>query len=126
MTYPAGLKYTKDHEWIEVTGDRGRVGITDYAQQQLGDVVYVELPEVGAKLKTGQSFGTIESVKAVSELYAPVSGEVMEVNTALKDKPEVVNAKPHESWMIVIRLTDPAEAAALLDAARYAQLVNQS
>jgi glycine cleavage system H protein len=126
MTYPAGLKYTKDHEWIEVTGDRGRIGITDYAQQQLGDVVYVELPEVGAKLKTGQSFGTIESVKAVSELYAPVSGEVMEVNTALKDKPEVVNAKPHESWMIVIRLTDPAEAAALLDAARYAQLVNQS
>jgi glycine cleavage system H protein len=126
MTYPAGLKYTKDHEWIEVTGDRGRIGITDYAQQQLGDVVYVELPEVGATLKTGQSFGTIESVKAVSELYAPVSGEVMEVNTALKDKPEVVNAKPHESWMIVVRLTDPAEAASLLDAARYAELVKQS
>jgi glycine cleavage system H protein len=125
MTYPAGLKYTKDHEWIEVTGDRGRIGITDYAQQQLGDVVYVELPEVGAKLKTGQSFGTIESVKAVSELYAPVSGEVMEVNTALKDKPEVVNAKPHESWMIVVRLTDAAEAASLLDAAQYTALVKQ-
>ena len=91
MTYPAGFKYTKDHEWIELTGDSGKVGITDYAQQQLGDVVYVELPEVGAKLKAGQSFGTIESVKAVSELYAPVAGEVVEVNAALKDKPEVVN-----------------------------------
>ena len=84
MAYPAGFKYTKDHEWIELAGDRGKVGITDYAQQQLGDVVYVELPEVGAKLKAGQSFGTIESVKAVSELYAPVSGEVVEVNTALE------------------------------------------
>ena len=117
MAYPAGFKYTKDHEWIELTGDRGKVGITDYAQQQLGDVVYVELPEVGAKLKQGQSFGTIESVKAVSELYAPVSGEVVEVNTALKDKPETVNTDPHASWMIVIKLADPGEAAALLDAA---------
>ena len=87
MAYPANLKYTKDHEWIDVSGDRGRVGITDYAQQQLGDVVYLELPEVGAKLKAGQSFGTIESVKAVSELYAPVSGEVVEVNGALKTSP---------------------------------------
>ena len=106
---PDGCKYTKDHEWIELAGDRGRVGITDYAQQQLGDVVYVELPEVGAKLKAGQSFGTIESVKAVSELYAPVAGEVVEVNAALKDKPEAVNANPHGSWMIVVRLADPAE-----------------
>ena len=95
MAYPAGFKYTKDHEWIELAGDRGKVGITDYAQQQLGDVVYVELPEVGAKLKQGQSFGTIESVKAVSELYSPVAGEVVEVNAALKDKPEAVNADPH-------------------------------
>ena len=126
MTYPDGRKYTKDHEWIEVAGDRGRVGITDYAQQQLGDVVYVELPEVGAKLKAGQSFGTIESVKAVSELYAPVAGEVVEVNTALKDKPETVNANPHTSWMIVVRLNDPAEVAGLLDAAQYTQLVSQS
>ena len=101
MAYPAGFKYTKDHEWIELTGDRGKVGITDYAQQQLGDVVYVELPEVGAKLKQGQSFGTIESVKAVSELYSPVTGEVVEVNTALKDKPETVNKDPHASWMVV-------------------------
>src|SRR5256885_1065306 len=102
MAYPASLKYTKDHEWVELAGDRGKVGITDYAQKQLGDVVYVELPEVGATLTQGESFGTIESVKAVSELYAPVSGEVVEVNTSLKDKPEIVNARPHESWMIVV------------------------
>jgi glycine cleavage system H protein len=123
MAYPSGLKYTKDHEWIEPEGDRGRVGITDYAQQQLGDVVYIELPEVGAKLKAGQSFGTIESVKAVSELYSPVSGEVVEVNTALKHKPEVVNVHPHTSWMIVVKLTHPDEVASLLDASQYADLV---
>jgi glycine cleavage system H protein len=123
MTNPAGYKYTKDHEWIELSGDRGKVGITDYAQQQLGDVVYVELPEVGAKLKQGQSFGTIESVKAVSELYSPVTGEVLEVNTALKDKPEAVNADPNGSWMVVLKLTNPAEAGALLDATQYADLV---
>lgn len=122
MTYPAGFKYTRDHEWVDLAGDRGKIGITDYAQQQLGDVVYLELPEVGAKLKQGQSFGTIESVKAVSELYAPVSGEVVEVNTALKDKPETVNANPHASWMVVLKLTDPGETGALLDAAQYAAL----
>ncbi|HMF97262.1 MAG TPA: glycine cleavage system protein GcvH [Vicinamibacterales bacterium] len=122
-SYPVGLKYTKDHEWIELSGDRGKVGITDYAQQQLGDVVYVELPEVGARLKQGQSFGTIESVKAVSELYSPVTGEVVEVNAALKDKPEAVNADPHASWMIVVKLTNPGEAGALLDAAQYQDLV---
>ena len=123
MAYPAGFKYTKDHEWIELTGDNGKVGITDYAQQQLGDVVYVELPEVGAKLKQGQSFGTIESVKAVSELYAPVSGEVVEVNAALKDKPETVNADPHGSWMIALKLTNPSESAGLLDSAQYQDLL---
>jgi len=123
MAYPAGLKYIKDHEWIDVAGDRGKVGITDYAQQQLGDVVYVELPEIGAKLKQGQPFGTIESVKAVSELYSPVSGEVVEVNAALKDKPEVVNSKPHESWMIVLKLADLGEVAKLLDGGQYADLV---
>ena len=122
-SYPPSYKYTKDHEWVEVSGDRGKVGITDYAQQQLGDVVYVELPEVGTTLKQGQSFGTIESVKAVSELYAPVSGEVLEVNTALKEKPEVVNADPHGSWMIVLRLTGAGETGALLDAAQYQDLV---
>ena len=122
-SYPAGFKYTKDHEWIELSADRGKVGITDYAQKQLGDVVYVELPEVGARLKHGDSFGTIESVKAVSQLYAPVSGEVVEVNTALKDKPELVNANPHETWMIVVKLVDPSEASELLDASQYAALV---
>ena len=123
MAYPAGFKYTKDHEWIELEGDRGRVGITDYAQQQLGDVVYVELPEVGARLKQGTSFGTIESVKAVSELYAPLTGDVVEVNTALKDKPEALNADPHTSWMIILKIADPAEATGLLDATQYADLV---
>ena len=122
-SYSAGFKYTKDHEWIELAGDQGKVGITDYAQEQLGDVVYVELPEVGAKLKQGQSFGTIESVKAVSELYSPVSGEVVDVNTELKDKPEVVNKTPHTSWMIAIKLTNPGEAGALLDATQYQALV---
>jgi glycine cleavage system H protein len=123
MAYPANLKYTKDHEWIDLSGDTGKVGITDYAQQQLGDVVYMELPEVGAKLKQGQSFGTIESVKAVSELYSPVSGEVVEVNSALKDKPEAVNKDPHGSWMIVVRLANPGEAGGLLDAAQYQTLI---
>lgn len=123
MAYPANLKYTKDHEWIDLADDKGRVGITDYAQQQLGDVVYVELPDVGAKVKEGQSFGTIESVKAVSELYSPVTGEIVEVNSALKDKPEAVNANPHDSWMVVIKLTNPIEAGALLDAAQYQDLV---
>ena len=123
MAYPAGFKYTKDHEWIEVAGDRGKIGITDYAQQQLGDVVYMELPDVGARLKAGQSFGTIESVKAVSELYAPVSGEVVEVNTALKSKPEAVNTDPHASWMIVVKLSDPGETGTLLDSSQYQDLV---
>lgn len=122
-SYPSNFKYTKDHEWIDLAGDKGKVGITDYAQAQLGDVVYIELPEVGAKLKQGQSFGTIESVKAVSELYSPVTGEVAEVNTALKDKPEVVNKDPHGSWMIVIKPTNPAETGALLDATQYQALL---
>ena len=122
MAYPAGFKYTKDHEWMELSGDRAKVGITEYAQQQLGDVVYLELSDVGAKLKQGQSFGTIESVKAVSELYAPLSGEVVDVNTALKDKPEAVNKDPHGSWMIVVKMANPAEAGALLDPAQYADL----
>jgi glycine cleavage system H protein len=122
MAYPDTLKYTKDHEWIDLSGENGKVGITDYAQQQLGDVVYVELPEVGAKLKQGQSFGTIESVKAVSELYSPVTGEVVEVNSALKDKPEAVNKDPHASWIVVIKLTNPSEKSELLDAAQYEAL----
>jgi glycine cleavage system H protein len=123
MAYPANLKYTKEHEWIDLSGDRGKVGITDYAQKQLGDVVYLDLPEVGARLKAGQSFGSIESVKAVSELYAPVSGEVVEVNSALKDKPESINSNPHESWMIVIKLANGTEAESLLTVDQYSDLV---
>jgi glycine cleavage system H protein len=123
MTYPTGYKYTKDHEWIDVSGDRGKVGVTDYAQKQLGDVVYLELPAIGTRLTQGQSFGTIESVKAVSELYAPISGEVVEVNDALKNKPEQVNADPHGSWLIVVKVGSPAELSTLLDAPQYTDLV---
>lgn len=123
MTYPDGFKYTRGHEWVEMSGDRARVGVTDYAQKQLGEVVYIELAEVGATLEQGQSFGTIESVKAVSELYAPAAGQVIEVNSALKDKPEAINASPHTSWMIVIKLATPVAPPGLLDAAEYARLV---
>jgi glycine cleavage system H protein len=123
MSYPPTFKYTKDHEWLDLAGDRGRIGITDYAQRQLGDVVYVDLPAVGTKITQGQSFGTIESVKAVSELFAPVSGEVVDVNASLKDKPETVNADPHGSWLIAIKLGKLAEVDGLLDAAHYADLV---
>jgi glycine cleavage system H protein len=118
--YPPDLKYTKDHEWVKLAGSEARVGITDYAQKQLGDVVYLELPEVGRKLSKGDVFGTIESVKAVSELYAPVSGEVTEVNSALSQKPEAVNTHPHESWMIALKVTGGEDE--LLDAAQYAEL----
>ncbi len=123
MAYPAAFKYTKDHEWVEPAADRGKVGITDYAQRQLGDVVYIELPEVGTTLKAGQSFGTIESVKAVSELYSPLAGHVVEVNADLKNAPEAVNADPHGTWMIVLKFVDPSEVASLLDASQYADLV---
>ena len=123
MGYPEAFKYTRGHEWIELTGDRAKVGVTDYAQQQLGDVVYIELPEIGTALEQGQSFGTIESVKAVSELYAPAAGEVIEVNAALKDKPEAINTSPHSSWMIVIKLPQAGDPPGLLNAAEYAKLV---
>jgi glycine cleavage system H protein len=121
--YPAELKYTTDHEWMRIDGDLGRVGITDYAQQQLGDVVYVDLPAVGTAVEKGQSFGSIESVKAVSELFAPVTGEIVEVNTALKDTPEIVNTDPHGAWMVVIRLANPAETEGLLDSVQYAETI---
>jgi glycine cleavage system H protein len=123
MSYPTTFKYTKDHEWIDVAGDRGTIGITDYAQKQLGDVVFVDLPAVGTRIVQGQSFGTIESVKAVSELFAPVSGEVVDVNASLKTKPEAVNADPHGSWLIAVKLTKPGEVEGLLDASQYADLV---
>lgn len=123
MPYPTDLKYTKEHEWIRIDGGTGAVGITDFAQQQLGDVVYVELPEVGATLAQGQVFGTIESVKAVSELFAPVTGEVVEVNAGLKDRPEHVNTQPHDTWMVKVKLTNTGELAELMDAAAYESLI---
>jgi len=121
--YPTDLKYTKDHEWVRVSGAEAAVGITDFAQRQLGDVVFVELPEVGRKLKQGEVFGNIESVKAVSELFSPVSGEVVAVNGDLATHPETVNSQPHETWMIRIRPDGAAEADALMDAAAYQSLV---
>ena len=125
MSYPTDLKYTKEHEWIRVDGNTGTIGITDFAQQQLGDVVYVELPDVGSTINAGQVFGTIESVKAVSELFAPVSGEVVEVNGSLKDRPDHVNSKPHETWMIKVKLAGAAEINSLMDSAAYEQLIQK-
>jgi glycine cleavage system H protein len=118
--YPKDYRYTKEHEWIKADGATGTIGITDYAQHELGDVVFVELPKVGTQLKAGQSLGTIESVKAVSEIFTPVSGEVTETNPALVDAPEKINSDPHGSaWLIKIRLADPKEPASLMDAAAY-------
>ncbi len=121
--YPSELKYTNDHEWVRVDGDVAEVGVTDFAQQQLGDVVFVELPAAGTTLTAGSAFGTIESVKAVSELFAPVSGEVVAVNDALVAKPETVNSAPHTAWMVRVKLADAGELSALLDAAGYTALV---
>lgn len=121
--YPDELKYTRDHEWVRLSDGEAAVGITDFAQRQLGDVVFVELPDVGRQVKQGETFGTIESVKAVSELFAPVSGEVTAVNGDLANHPEAVNQKPHEAWMIRIKPSQAGEADALLDAAAYAELV---
>ncbi len=123
MAYPADLKYTKNHEWVRLNGDLAEIGITDYAQQQLGDVVFVELPEVGHTVAAGEAFGNIESVKAVSELFAPVSGEVVEVNTALANTPDRVNSQPHETWTVRVRVANRADMDALLDAAAYQSLI---
>jgi len=125
MSYPADLKYTKEHEWLRIEGDTGAIGITDFAQQQLGDVVYVDLPDVGATITAGSVFGTIESVKAVSELFAPVTGEVVETNSSIKDRPDHVNSKPHETWMVKVRLTNSSELAGLMDAGAYEQLIQK-
>jgi len=123
--YPADFKYTKDHEWVKTDGGDATVGITDYAQAQLGDVVFVELPAVGRAIKQGEVFGTIESVKAVSELYAPLSGEVTAVNDALTNAPESVNKDPHgAAWIIKVRPSNPGELGSLLDATAYAALVS--
>jgi glycine cleavage system H protein len=118
--YPKDYRYTKEHEWVKVDGANGTIGITEYAQHELGDVVFVEMPKVGTQLKPRQSFGTIESVKAVSEIFSPVSGEVTETNPALADSPEMINKDPHGvAWLIKVKLADPKEAAGLMDAATY-------
>ena len=120
MAYPKTYRYTKDHEWIEVKDGLGIVGLTDFAQSQLGDVVFVELPNAGATLEAGKPLGTVESVKTASEIYAPVSGEVVEVNSALKDAPEKVNSDPHGAgWLVKVRLKNAAEIDVLMDAAAY-------
>jgi len=122
--YPADLKYTKEHEWARVEGKRARVGITAYAQEQLGDVVFVELPKVGTKVSQMQPFGVVESVKAVSDLFAPLSGEVAEVNAELLKKPELINQDPYgKGWMLVIQVSSPQEVNALLTVKQYQELL---
>lgn len=122
--YPQDLRYTKDHEWIRLEGSRGVVGITFYAQEQLGDVVFVELPRVGATLESGKTFGVVESVKTASDLYAPASGAVTSVNEKLVEQPELVNQDPYgEGWMVVVELSDPSQVSALLTAEQYEALL---
>lgn len=119
-THPTNFLYTKEHEWVRVEGETGVVGITDHAQQELGDIVYVDLPKVGASVEKGKSFGSVESVKAVSDVYAPVSGEVVEVNGALATAPEKINEDPHgTAWLVKIKLSDPGELKQLLSAEDY-------
>ncbi|MBI1750908.1 MAG: glycine cleavage system protein GcvH [Acidobacteria bacterium] len=118
--YPTDCRYTKEHEWIKMDGAIGTIGITDYAQHELGDVVFVELPQVGAKIEAGQPFGTVESVKAVSEIYSPVSGEVAETNSVLGNEPEKINQDPHgAAWLVKIKLSNLTEVNSLMDAAAY-------
>ncbi len=124
MNFPENLKYTKDHEWIRIEGSAGVIGITDYAQGELGDVVFVELPAVGKKVEFGQSFGTVEAVKAVSDLYSPVTGEVTEINKEIQDSPELVNKEPYErGWMIKVKLANVEELKNLLDVEAYKKLI---
>jgi len=125
MAYPANYKYTKEHEWISVEGTTGTVGITDYAQRSLGDIVFVELPKVGDVLEAGKTFGSVESVKAVSDLYAPVSGTVTAINEELKDAPERVNADANATWMLKLELKDATELDKLLSAADYEKFVSE-
>lgn len=125
--YPSNFKYTKEHEWVDVKGDTATVGITDYAQHELGDVVFVELPKVGTKFDAGKSFGTVESVKAVSEIYSPVSGEVAEINPKLADAPETINSDPHgAAWLIKLKMSKPDEVKGLMDAAAYQAFIDEA
>ncbi|MEJ2536692.1 MAG: glycine cleavage system protein GcvH [Calditrichia bacterium] len=124
MQIPGNLKYTKDHEWAKIEGNIATIGITDFAQSELGDIVYVELPEVGAQTKQGESFGTIEAVKAVSDMFSPLTGEVAEVNTGLSDKPEVINKDPYgDGWIIKIKFSNKTEVDNLLDKSKYEELI---
>ena len=125
MAYPADRKYTKEHEWIQLSGNTATVGITNYAQESLGDIVFVEVPRVGAELAAGKTFGTVESVKAVSDLYAPISGTVIETNADLATSPEKVNKDPHGSWMVKLTVKSSAEYDALLSAADYEKFVSE-
>lgn len=126
MDFPEELKYTEEHEWALADGDLVSVGITDFAQDQLGDVVFVELPEVGDKAEVGKAFGVVESVKAVSDIYAPIAGEIVEVNSDLPDTPETVNTSPYEDgWMIRIKPDDPSELDAMMDAAAYQAFIEE-
>ena len=125
MPYPAGYKYTKEHEWISVEGSTGTVGITDYAQSSLGDIVFVDLPKVGDTLEAGKIFGSVESVKAVSDLYSPVSGTVTEINEALKDAPEKINEDANATWMMKLTLSNPADLTSLLSAEDYEKFVSE-
>lgn len=126
MNNPAQLQYTKEHEWIAVAGDLATIGITDHAQHELGDVVFVELPEPGLKLKSSESFGSVESVKAVSEVYSPVSGEVTEINEAVVESPELINQDPYgRGWMIKVKLSNSSELKELLSASQYENYVQQ-
>jgi len=123
MAYPADYKYTKEHEWLKIDGSTGTIGITDYAQNSLGDIVFVELPKVGTEITAGKTFGSVESVKAVSDLFAPVSGTVTEVNEALNTSPEQVNKDAHKAWMVKVTLKDPGEANGLLSSGDYEKFV---
>jgi glycine cleavage system H protein len=126
MNTPKELRYSEEHEWVRVEGDKVRVGITDFAQSELGDIVFVELPEVGTEIKANEPFGSVESVKTVSELYAPISGTVVEVNEALNDNPEFVNESPYEkAWMIVVEPSDLSEVDNLLTAEQYEAMINE-
>ncbi|MBB5180926.1 glycine cleavage system H protein [Planomicrobium koreense] len=126
MSTPLELRYSKEHEWVKVEGATARIGITDFAQAELGDIVFVELPQVGDELKKDQPFGSVESVKTVSELYAPVSGKVVEVNSELEDSPEFVNESPYENaWMVVIESPSEAELGELMTAEQYKEMINE-
>lgn len=123
MAYPGNYKYTREHEWIEVAGNKGTIGITDYAQNSLGDIVFVDAPKVGAKVEKGAVFGSVESVKAVSDLYSPVTGSVIEVNEALATSPEKLNSDAHVSWIIKVEMSEPGEINSLLSAADYEKFI---